>query len=287
MKIQGLKKIVGLVAWCVTILILNLSTVMAQKVIGLQLYSVRDSMNVNPERTIKAVAKMGYKYVEAAGYWEGKFYGMEPEKFKSLLSANGLYLLSSHTGEPLPDQNGWEKTMAWWDQCIAAHVAAGAKYIIIPSMGEDGFENLNNTKRYCEYFNLIGEKCRAKGIRFGYHNHEKEFKEIDGTTVYDCLLRNTDPTKVFFEMDLWFIHLSGKNAIDYFSKYPGRFLFYHVKDEHEIGSSGKIDFKPLFDHVKKAGAKYFVAEIEHPSKGNSLESAKISLDFLLKAKNVK
>lgn len=287
MSCQIMKKTVGIVALCILMLTINGSKVLAQKVIGLQLYSVRDSMNVSPERTIKAVAKMGYTYVEAAGYWDGLFNGMTPEVFKALLSANGLYMLSSHTGQPLPDKAHWDETMAWWDKCIAAHVAVGAKYIIVPSMGEDGFESLAGTKRYCEYFNAIGDKCKAKGILFGYHNHEKEFKEIDGTTVYDCLLQNTDPSKVFFEIDLWFIHLSGKNALDYFNKYPGRFLFYHVKDEHEIGRSGKIDFKPFFDNAKKAGAKYFVAEIEYPSTGHSIESAKISLDFLMKAKYVK
>jgi len=287
MKNQFITKIAGIVALCTTLLAINVTTLMAQKVIGLQLYSVRDSMAVSPQRTIEAVAKMGYKYVEAAGYNDGLFYGMTPVEFKALLKANKLYMPSSHTGQVVPNAAKWDETMTWWDKCIAAHIAVGAKYIIQPFMDNVGFESLAGTKRYCEYFNAVGAKCKAKGILFGYHNHDKEFKDIDGTTVYDYLLQNTDPSKVFFQLDLWWIHVSGKKALDYFNKYPGRFLFYHVKDEEEVGASGKIDFKPYFDNAKKAGTKFFIVEAEKSSVGNSLESAKKSLDFLMKAKYVK
>jgi sugar phosphate isomerase/epimerase len=101
------------------------------------------------------------------------------------------------------------------------------------------------------------------------------------------MLKNTDPSLVCFELDLWWIHVGGKQAVDYFNRYPGRFLFYHVKDEKEVGASGKIDFKPYFDNAKKAGVKYFIVEAEESSLGNSLESAKVSLDFLMKASYVK
>ena len=287
MKNQFITKIVGIVALATIILAINVSTLMAQKVIGLQLYSVRDSMAVSPQRTIEAVAKMGYKYVEAAGYNDGLFYGMTPVAFKALLKANKLYMPSSHTGQALPDAAKWDETMAWWDKCITAHIAVGAKYIIQPFMDNVGFESLAGTKRYCDYFNAVGAKCKARGILFGYHNHDSEFKDIDGTTVYDYMLQNTDPSKVFFQLDLWWIHVSGKKALDYFNKYPGRFLFYHVKDEEEVGASGKIDFKPYFDNAKKAGTKFFIVEAEKSSVGNSLESAKKSLDFLMKAQYVK
>lgn len=280
-------KLVGFVVLGTVILAISVSTLMAQKVIGLQLYSVRDSMSASPQRTIKAVADMGYKYVEAAGYNNGMFYGMTPKAFKALLKSNGIYMLSSHAGQSAPDAAKWDETMAWWDKCIDAHIEAGAKYIIQASMDGSAYASLAGAKRYSEYFNAVGAKCKAKGILFGYHNHDKEFADIDGTTVEDYLLQNTDPSKVFFQLDLWWIHVSGKKALDYFNKYPGRFLFYHVKDEEEVGASGKIDFKPFFVNAKKAGAKYFVVEAEKSSVGNSLESAKKSIDFLMKAKYVK
>ena len=74
--------------------------------------------------------------------------------------------------------------MAWWDVCIAAHKEAGVKWIVQPLMRGTGYESLDGLKQYCEYFNAVGEKCNAAGIRFGYHNHAQEFtQEFDGKPV--------------------------------------------------------------------------------------------------------
>ena len=77
--------------------------------------------------------------------------------------------------------------MAWWDTCIKAHKAAGVKYIVQPFMDKKGYGSLADLKRYCNYFNAIGAKCNAQGIRFGYHNHAKEFAAVDGVVRYDFM----------------------------------------------------------------------------------------------------
>ena len=74
---------------------------------------------------IAKVSKMGYKFVEPAGYSDGKIYNMEPAAFKALCESNGLKIISSHSGQDLPDSAGMAATMAWWDACIEAHAAAG------------------------------------------------------------------------------------------------------------------------------------------------------------------
>lgn len=258
-----------------------------KKNVGIQLYSVRDSMRTNPTNTIVEVGKIGYKYVEAAGYRDGLFYGMEPAKFKSLLEENDLYMLSSHTGQNLPDSTNWASTMEWWDKAIDAHLAAGAKFIIQASMGRNAYDSLSILKKYCDYFNAVGEKCNAKGIKFGYHNHTKEFAQLEGNVIYDFMLQNTDPAKVFFQCDLYWIKEGGGDALEYFKKYPGRFLMYHVKDSAEVGQSGKMDFKPLFENAELAGAQYFVVEVEQYTTGNQIESIRQSLKYLNKADYVK
>lgn len=256
------------------------------KPIALQLYSVRQNMDSSAVWTIEQVAKIGYKYVEAAGYKDGKFYGMDPVAFAELLKKNGIDFLSSHTGQPVPDSANWNKTMAWWDTCIAAHKAAGVKYIVQPFMDSVGYTSIAGVKRYCDYFNAVGEKCNAAGIKFGYHNHDREFKTIDSTVIYDYMLQNTDSSKVFFEMDLWWIYIGGGNALEYFAKYPGRFTLLHIKDEYEVGGSGKIDWKAIFDKANLAGAKYFVVEQEE-YKTTALDGAKKSFDYLENADFVK
>lgn len=258
----------------------------AQKEIGLQLWSIKDDMKKDPVATIEAVGKMGYSFVEAAGYHDGQFYGMEPAEFRALLEKNGLHLLSSHTGPHLPKEGEWDKTMAWWDECIDAHVAAGAEYIVKPSMDHRGYGTLEELKAYCDYFNAIGEKCNAKGVRFGYHNHAQEFEEVDGVVRYDFMLENTDPKLVMYQLDIYWIWKGEKDALDYFKRYPKRFESFHIKDEAEVGASGKIDYEPIFKARKKAGMKNYIVEVEHYNY-TPLESVQKSLEFLLEAKYVK
>jgi len=257
----------------------------AKKEIGLQLWSVREDMKKDATATIAALGKMGYSFVEAAGYADGLFYGMKPVVFRQLLNDHGLQFTASHTGRPLPDVDNWESTMKWWDACIDAHVKAGVKYIVQPSMDKKGYGSLTDLKRYCDYFNTIGEKCNEKGIRFGYHNHDKEFEMVDGVVRYDYMLKNTDPGKVMFQLDLYWIMKGGKEAITYFNTYPGRFELWHVKDEKELGESGLMDFEPIFKASEVSGMQYYIVEVERYNY-TPLESVRKSLEFLVEASYV-
>jgi len=250
------------------------------KNVGLQLYSLRDSIGADVAGTVEKVGKMGYTFVEAAGYRDGKFYGMDPGDFKKLCESNGMAFLGSHTGRDVPDSTGYEETMAWWDQCIDAHAAAGVKWIVQPWMGRTGYESLEGLRKYCDYFNEVGEKCKAKGILFGYHNHDKEFSTVlDSVTVYDFMLQNTDPEKVMFQIDLYWCVVGGKNPVDYFTNYPGRFYLWHVKDEAEVGTSGKVDFAAIWPSLELSGMKYGIVEVERYN-FEPFESCKMSLDYL-------
>ena len=251
-----------------------------EKFIGLQLYSVRDDMKTDATATVIKVGEMGYKFVEAAGFGNGKFYGMDPVEFKTLCESNGLQFLGSHTGQNLPDSANRETTMAWWDECIDAHAAAEVKWIVQPWMEKEGYESLEGLKKYCEYFNAVGEKCNAKGIRFGYHNHSQEFTtEFEGKPVYDWMLELTDPEKVMFELDLYWITEGGKKPVDYFNKYPGRFELWHIKDKEEVGASGNIDFQEIFASKEKAGVQYGIVEVEEYN-FEPIVSCQKSLEFL-------
>jgi sugar phosphate isomerase/epimerase len=252
-----------------------------QKNIGLQLYSIRDSIIKNVPAAIEKVAKMGYKFVEPAGYEDGKLYGMAPAAFRALCQKNGLTILSSHVGQFLPDSASYAKTMAWWDACIEAHVAAGAKFLVQPFMGDGAYRSLDTLKRYCEYFNTIGEKCKAKGIRFGYHNHDKEFStKLEGQTIYDFMMANTDPKKVMFEMDLYWAVVGGAKPVDYFNKYPGRIELWHIKDKKEIGGAGTMmDWATIWAAAPKSGMQYGIVEVEEYS-FDQFTSCQKSIDFL-------
>lgn len=211
---------------------------------------------------------------------------MNPADFRKLLSDRGLDFVSSHIGRDVPDSTNWDETMAWWDTAIAAHKAAGVRYIVQPWMGKVGYGSLDGLQRYCAYFDSVGAKCKDAGIRFGYHNHNKEFETLEGETIYDYMLTHTNPENVFFQLDVYWATVGGASPAAYLQKYPGRFDLWHIKDDKEIGASGKIDFASIYNCSDVAGMKYAVIEQEDFSLPH-FKSIRQSRDYLQNATYVK
>lgn len=263
-----------------------------QKNIGLQMYSLRGPIGdeaIGVDQMIKAIGEMGYKYVETASYWEGTIYGMAPEDFKAKCDAAGFFPVSCHVGKDLgsePLNPNWDEIWAWWDQCIATHKAAGLKYLVTPSMPTP--ETLEGLKAYCDYYNAIGERCLEHGLKFGYHNHAFEFEKVyeDGTVMYDYMVKNTDPAKVFFELDVYWSNMGRRAPVELFEQYPNRFEILHVKDRKELGESGFVGFDAIFNNIEKAGTKYLIVEVENYNM-QPVESVKKSLEYLNNAAFVK
>lgn len=265
------------------------------KEFGLQLYSIRSVIGdsalyaANHEEAFKALVEMGYSYVEAACYKDGKLYGVDPAQYKADLEAAGLRSVSTHIGHALSPEElksgDFTESMKWWDEAIAAHKAAGCKYIVVPSFPVP--DNLADLKTYCDYFNAIGGKCAAEGIAFGYHNHAHEFKKVEDTVVYDFMLENTDPEKVFFEMDVYWAVMGQAYPVEYFRKYPGRFKMLHIKDHRELGESGMVGFDAIYNNVETAGTEAFIVELEAYTNGDWKESLQMCADYLNKSDFVK
>lgn len=269
---------------------LQVAEAKGKKEVCIQLYSVRDLIGKQDfNGLLKKLAKMGYTSVEAANYDNGKFYGLTPEEFKRAIEEAGMTVLSSHCTRGLSDKElatgDFSESLKWWDQCIAAHKAAGMKYIVTPYMGVP--KTLKDLKSYCDYYNEIGKRCKENGLLYGYHNHAHEFQKVeDKEIMYDYMLENTNPDYVFFQMDLYWVVRGQHSPVDYFKKYPGRFKMFHVKDDKEIGQSGMVGFDAIFRNAAVAGVQDIVAEIEGYTCPVE-ESVKISLDYLLDAPFVK
>lgn len=263
-------------------------TATEKKDIAVQLYSVRDligSFGHNQSDytvVLNALGKMGYTAVEAASYSDGKLYGKDPAQFKADVEAAGMKVLSSHIGRNLSakelESGDFSESLAWWDGCIAAHKAAGMKYIVMPSMETP--KTLKGLQTYCDYFNAIGRKCAEQGIAFGYHNHSFEFQKIEDQVMYDYMLSHTDPAYVFFEMDVYWTVIADASPVEYFKKYPGRFKILHIKDEKEIGQSGMVGFDAIFNNTEVAGVESIVVEVERYSYEDVERSMKESIDYL-------
>ena len=254
-----------------------------KKIIGLQLYTVRDKIKLDLKSTLERVAKVGYNSAEAAGYnvADGTFYGMAPKAFAELLNGLGMQFTSSHTV--------FELDVA--EKVIADAATAGAKYIIYPFLPDKFRSNLDGWKATAEKFNKIGEIAKKNGIQFGYHNHAFEFDKMEDQIPYDLLLSQTDPSLVTFEMDLYWVTKGGYNPVDYFKKYPGRFQLWHVKDMTKTDEmffapvgSGRIDFSSIFAEKKTAGMKYFFVEQDSFKDLDAFESIEMSYKYLSQAK---
>ena len=259
--------------------------------IGLQLYTVRDAMKTDFDGTIAKVAATGYKEVEFAGY-----YNRSPKEIRELLDKDGLVAPSCHV-----DYSAVENK---WPETLEAAKVIGHSYIICPWINEKQRAEAGGWKRAADLFNKAGEASQKQGIQFGYHNHSFEFQPAEtlgGKLPYDFLLAETDPKLVVMEMDLCWISVAGKNPIDYFDKYPGRFPLVHVKDwvkdsTHSSGykgamgqtvsysgrmadvGQGSIDWKNLFAHDGEAGIKHYFVENDDPK--SAFDDIKISYDYL-------
>lgn len=256
--------------------------------LGLQLYSIRAECSKDIDAALQGTADAGYKIVEAASYnnAEGTFYGMAPKAFADLCASKGLNFLSSHINGPDPNVASEEECTAWWTKAIADHKAAGCKYIVQPSMSGNAYASLEGVLKYCELFNKVGAMCKDAGIKFGYHNHNREFMtmfDVNGvqTRLYDVMLANLKPENVFFQLDLFWIYKGGADPIEYFKANPGRFLLWHVKDDLEVGASGKIDFPEIYKYASVAGLEYQIIEQEAFGEGiPPFESIKQSCDYV-------
>lgn len=285
-------------ALLICLMLLPGATIQAQKKvapkknIAIQLYSVRSLIGGDVTQAdkykkytdvLKNLGQMGYTAVEAANYGDGKFYGRTPQEFKKDVEAAGMRVLSSHCTKALSAEElasgDFTESLKWWDQCIAAHKAAGMTYIVTPSLVVP--KTVKDLQTYCDYYNEIGKRCKANGLKYGYHNHSHEYQKVeDKVLMMDYMIENTKPEYVFYEMDVYWVVMSKNSPVDYFNKYPGRFTVLHIKDHREIGQSGMVGFDAIFKNAQTAGVKDIVVEVERYSTGVE-ESVKASLDYLI------
>lgn len=253
------------------------------KVVGLQLYSLREAMKSDPVATLKAVAAMGYTTLESADYKDGKIYGYTPKEFRKLVEGMGMKLVSAHInpGVSLDDE---AKLMEWWGKAFDDHKAAGCTYVVQPWLNMP--TDAQGAQQYADYFNKVGALASKKGIKFGFHNHAQEFAEIDGQPFFDYLIENTNPKNVLLEMDVYWVKKGGKDPVDYLEKYPGRFPILHIKDESIIGDTGEIDFKSIYDAAYKQGLKGYFVEVERYT-DTPEKCVKVSYNYLMNADYVK
>ncbi|MGA2084984.1 MAG: sugar phosphate isomerase/epimerase [Terracidiphilus sp.] len=248
--------------------------------IGLQLYSVRELLPKDFDGTLRKVREAGYTEVEAAGY-----YDRTAADFRKAMDKAGLRCTSTHHTLAL--------LLAHQDELIEYGRALGLDFMICPwPMRRDpaltGALKLDDWRWVAGQLNRIGEKVKAAGMTFGYHNHGPEFGSEGGVVFYDELLWLTDPKLVVFEMDCGWVAAAGRNPVDYLSKTPGRFPLLHVKDmvkgengkmHSTVMGRGVVDYRAILRAA--TGLKHYFIEQEEFDM-DPIEALKLDAEYMRK-----
>lgn len=253
--------------------------------VGMQLYTVRTDMEKDFDGTLAKVAAIGYKEVEFAGYFK-----RSPRDVRESLRRHGLTSPAAHVDYP---SLAADKLPA----VLESAKAIGHQYLVNPWIDESLRKEPDIWKRVAETFNRAGEMSRKAGIQFAYHNHHFEFAPVDGKLPYELLLEQCDPKLVKMELDLCWITAAGKDPLEYFKRYPGRFPLVHVKgltkkpdaggaapiqsvmpDLTDVGTHDIIDWKRIFARSGEAGIKHYF--VEHDIPKDPYASLKASYDYV-------
>jgi sugar phosphate isomerase/epimerase len=241
--------------------------------IGIQLYTVRELMRQDVERTLAALADIGYREVEFAG-----LHGLTAKAMRTVLDRNGLSAPSSHVS--------LQEIRGQWARTLDDATALGQRYIVCPWIDE-AERSVDGYRRVAAQFNATGEAAKGAGLQFAYHNHAYEFAPVGGVVPYDLLLAECDPQLVQMELDLFWIVKGGRDPLAYFARHPGRFPLVHVKDMARDGSMvdvgrGTIDFAGIFARAQQAGIRHYF--VEHDEPPSPLADARASYDYLRQLK---
>lgn len=250
---------------------------------GIQLYTVGDALRADAATTLKTLRTIGYRSVETAGL--GRYSAKE---FRRLLDDAGLRCDACHLSLGGGDNGPLFET---------AHIL-GASYA--GSGGLFGAVSVNPANadqsaylRMARLANEIGGQARRAGLTFTLHNHNMEFRPIQGSTGFDLLLRETDPALVGIEMDCGWVRVAGADPARYLRDHPGRFPLLHIKDFQKPAAPrtapggppgaplgrGFIDYRPIFAAAR--GVKHYFVEQEPPYREiSSLEAARIGYQYL-------
>jgi len=244
--------------------------------VGLELYSVRNAMKADPERTLAAVRAMGYDDVELL--WSFGNFGRSPQQVRATLKHEGLKAPSAHIAP--------ETLLTDWETSLANAKLLGHQYLIVPSLPDDANTSIDAWRRWADRFNAAGDLARRAGIWLAFHNEPGHMKPIHGEVPYDLFLERTDPSRVRLQLDFGNMQMGGGDPLRYVREYRDRYWSFHVKDvvadgttDTELGA-GRINLRALLSAIPDVQKKPCYVEQESPQ--DELVSARRNYEYLKK-----
>jgi sugar phosphate isomerase/epimerase len=265
--------------------------------LGVALYTVREPLKAKPKETLKAIADIGYRYIE----------GGNPEVWKAAKEV-GLKQVSDYAPNYLvtgnraawsaPEAGGLLPESYTWEKAVDEAKARGLEYFIVVYLQKAERGGLDVYKGLAAKLNRAGEVCRKAGIQLGYHPHAFEYETMGGGRPIDVLLKETDPTNLALELDVFWSSIAGVSPLKMLADYKGRVPLLHMKDLTkgtavqydetkvpqgaftEVGN-GSVDFAAVLKAAPVAGARYYYVEQDY-STGDPLDSLRTSYATLKK-----
>jgi len=233
--------------------------------VGFQVWTIKDSLIKDFPSTLKKMAALGYQSMEMCsppGYEDsgfGPLMKLKAKEMKQIINDAGLICPSSHYNA--------DEFREHLDERITFALESGQTQMILSSFGLSQKATLDDWLKAADELNKMGVRAKNAGIQMGFHNHNGEFRQINGTLIYDALMKQFDPEYVKMQFQVAVISI-GYKASDYFRKYPGRFISAHLADWSETRKTsvplgqGIVDWKEFFASVKKSGVKNIFVEMD-------------------------
>ena len=242
--------------------------------VGLELYSVRDAMRRDSERTLAAVRAIGYKDVELL--WSFGNFGRTPQQVRATLDKEGLRAPSAHIAP--------EILLTDWQQSLDTAKMLGHEYLIVPSLTAATQHSLDAWRDWADKFNVAGAAARRAGIWLAFHNEPDHMKPIDGIIPYDVFIERTDPSAVRLQLDIGNMAQGGGDPFQYLERHRDRYWSFHIKDvvadrshDTELGK-GALDVRRFLAAVPDLQHKPLYVEQEGAS--DQLASAAADYRYL-------
>ena len=267
-----------------TACLFSLQLIIAQE-IGLELYSLREKFKTDVPGALATIKSWGIHEIEGGGT-----YGLPLDEYKKLLAQNDLKMISIGADYNILAKNPQE--------AINQAKAFGAKFIVCTWIPHNGDEfSIEDIKKAIDVFNTAGKQIHDAGLSFCYHPHGYEFRPFEGGTLFDYLVKHTDPKYVNFEMDVYWVKHPGQDPVALMQKYPTRFILMHLKDRRPgtegnqngrapeetnvVLGQGDVNIAAVMKEAKRIGIKHYFIEDESP---NPEQQVPQSLAFLRQLK---
>ena len=238
--------------------------------IGLELYSVRDELKQDLMGTVRSVAEMGYEDVEFySPYFDWTL--QYAKQVRKLLDDLGIRCLSTHNDAHAFDPDNLSRA-------IELNQTIGSKFIVMASAGI--VPGLDGWKQVANRLNQAADKLKPLGLRTGFHNHDTEFKVIDGQRPIELLAANTDKD-VALQLDVGTCMEAGYDPVAWIDKNPGRIRSMHCKDWSPdpakgytvLFGEGVAPWKKIFEAAEKTGGIEFYLMEQEGSAYPAIETA--------------